>query len=123
MMTAKEYLKLYRDAVRAVDILQEEYDKQMEQIDSIRSALGGDGLPRSGDVSKRVENQAIKLAEKAEKLLEAQSEALAIRQERIELTFYKHFCLSSRQTSQQFLDGNRLLRLVGITENSEPKFS
>lgn len=81
MMTAKEYLKLYRDAVRAVDILQEEYDKQMEQIDSIRSALGGDGLPRSGDVSKRVENQAIKLAEKAEKLLEAQSEALAIRQE------------------------------------------
>ena len=81
MMTAKEYLKLYRDAVRAVDILQEEYDKQMEQIDSIRSALGGDGLPRSGEVSKRVENQAIKLAEKAEQLLEAQSEALAIRQE------------------------------------------
>ena len=80
-MTAKEYLKLYRDAVRAVDILQEEYDKQIEQIDSIRSALGGDGLPRSGEVSKRVENQAVKLAEKAEQLLEAQSEALAIRQE------------------------------------------
>lgn len=81
MMTAKEYLKLYRNAVRAVDILQEEYDKQIEQIDSIRSALGGDGLPRSGEVSKRVENQAVKLAEKAEQLLEAQSEALAIRQE------------------------------------------
>lgn len=80
-MTAKEYLKLYRDAVRAVDVLQEEYEKQTEQIDSIRSALGGDGLPRSGEVSKRVENQAIKLAEKAEQLLEAQSEALAIRQE------------------------------------------
>lgn len=80
-MTAKEYLKLYRDAVRAVDVLQEEYEKQTEQIDSIRSALGGDGLPRSGEVSKRVENQAIKLAEKAEQLLEAQSDALAIRQE------------------------------------------
>ena len=79
-MTAKEYLKLYKDAVRAVDVLQEEYDTQTEQIDSIRSALGGDGLPRSGEVSKRVENQAVKLAEKAEQLLEAKEEALAVRQ-------------------------------------------
>ena len=80
MMTAKEYLKLYKDAVRAVDILQEEYDKQMEQIDSIRSALGGDGLPRSGDISKKVEAQAVRLAEKAEQLLQAEADALAIRQ-------------------------------------------
>lgn len=80
-MTAKEYLKLYKDAVKAVDVLQAEYDEQMEQIDSIRSSLGGDGLPRSGEVSKRVEDQAVKLAEKAGELLEAEERALAVRQE------------------------------------------
>ena len=60
--------------------IREEYLKQTEQVDSIRSALGGDGLPRSGDISKKVEAQAIRLAEKAEELLQAEADALAIRQ-------------------------------------------
>lgn len=80
-MTAKEYLKQYENAVRVVERVQQEYDEQMEQIDSIRSALGGDGLPRSGEMSKQVEKQAIRLAEKAEELIEAEANAIEIRQE------------------------------------------
>jgi len=80
-MTAKEYLRQYREAERAVQAIRSEYLEQMEQIDNIRSSLGGDGLPRSGDISKKVEIQAVRLAEKAEQLLQAEADALAIRQE------------------------------------------
>lgn len=80
-MTAKEYLEQYKEAERIVQSIREEYLKQTEQIDSIRSALGGDGLPRSGDVSKKVEAQAVRLAEKAEQLLQAEADALALRQQ------------------------------------------
>jgi len=64
-----------------VQRIREEYLKQMEQVDNIRSSLGGDGLPRSGDISKKVEAQAVRLAEKAEQLLQAEADALAIRQQ------------------------------------------
>ena len=80
-MTAREYLSQYKEADRIVQSIRSEYIEQMEQIDNIRSALGGDGLPRSGDVYKKVEAQAVKLAEKAELLLQAEADALAIRQE------------------------------------------
>ena len=79
-MTAKEYLRQYREAERAVQAIRAEYLEQMEQIDNIRSSLGGDGLPRSGDIYKKVEAQAVRLAEKAEELLQAEADALAIRQ-------------------------------------------
>jgi len=80
-MTAQEYLEQYKEADRIVQSIREEYLKQMEQVDSIRSALGGDGLPRSGDISKKVEAQAVRLAEKAEELLQAEADALAVRQQ------------------------------------------
>lgn len=77
-MRAKDYLKQYEEAVRRVNILQREYDEEMDLIDNIRSSLGGDGMPRSGEISKKVENQAVKLAEKAEELYDAQLEALRL---------------------------------------------
>ena len=80
-MTAKEYLRQYKDAERDVQKLRAEYLEQMEQVNNIRSSLGGDGLPRSGDIYKKVEAQAVKLAEKAEELLQAEADALALRQE------------------------------------------
>lgn len=80
-MTAKEYLQQYADAVDLVKQIQEEYDEQMEQIDNIRSSLGGDGLPRGGDVRKEVEDKAVKLAEKAQELKEAEIWAVATRQQ------------------------------------------
>ena len=80
-MTAKEYLQQYADAVDLVKQIQEEYDEQMEQIDNIRSSLGGDGLPRGGDVRKEVEDKAVRLAEKAQELKEAEIWAVATRQQ------------------------------------------
>jgi len=80
-MTAKEYLRQFKEAERRVQIIRAEYLEQMEQIDNIRSSLGGDGLPRSGDIHKEVEAQAVRLAEKAEQLLQAEADALALRQE------------------------------------------
>ena len=79
-MTAREFLEQYKEAERTVTKLRTEYLEQMEQVDNIRSALGGDGMPRSGEVSKKVESQAVKLAEKAEELLQAEADALALRQ-------------------------------------------
>lgn len=79
-MTAKEFLEQYKDAIRAVDDLQAEYNKQQEQIDQIRSALGGDGLPRSGGIRKEVEERAVELAAKADEILLAETYALEVRQ-------------------------------------------
>lgn len=80
-MTAKEYLEQYKEAEKVVADTKAEYLEQMEQIDNIRSALGGDGLPQSGDISKKVEAQALQLAAKAEELLQVEAAALALRQE------------------------------------------
>jgi hypothetical protein len=38
----------------------------------------------------------------------------------IKLAFNTYLSLSLSETSQQFLDGNRLLWLVGVTKNGEP---
>lgn len=80
-MTAIEYLEQYKEATKLVMRAQEEYDKEMEKIDTIRSALGGDGMPRSGEISKKVEADAIRLEEKARELLDVEIPALRIRQQ------------------------------------------
>lgn len=80
-MTAKEYLKQYENANKYVERIRSEYEEQMEQIDSIRSALGKDGLPSSGDIRKEVEEKAVRLAEKAQELKEAEIYAIEVRQQ------------------------------------------
>lgn len=80
-MTAKEYLKQYENAVKYVERIQSEYNEQMEKIDNIRSSLGKDGMPRSGEVRKEVEAKAIELAEKAQELKEAEIWAIETRQQ------------------------------------------
>lgn len=80
-MTAKEYLQQYQNAARIAQRLKTEYEEELERIDTIRSALGGDGLPRSRGVSKTVENRAIRLADKALRWKEAELDAINIRQE------------------------------------------
>lgn len=79
-MTAKEYLKQYEEAARLARRLKTEYDKEVELIDSISSPLGGDGTPHGGGISKATENKAIKLADKALELKDAELEAIRIRQ-------------------------------------------
>lgn len=80
-MTAKEYLKQYEEAERIVQRLKTEYEQESETVDSIRSSLSGDGTPRGSGISKVTENKAIRLAEKAQALKDAELEALEIRQE------------------------------------------
>lgn len=81
MNTAKQYLKQYENAVKAAQRVRREYEEELDLIDNIRSSLGGDGLPRSGEISKKVERQALKLSEKADELREAEAAAIEIRQE------------------------------------------
>lgn len=80
-MNAQEYLQQYEEATRIVQREEKEYKEQQELIDNIRSSLGGDGLPKSGDVRKEVEEKATKLADKALDVLIAKIEAMYVRQE------------------------------------------
>lgn len=79
-MTAKEFLEQYGEAVRIAERIKTEYDQEQDLIDSVRSALGGDGTPHGGGISKATENKAIKLADKALELKDAELEAIRIRQ-------------------------------------------
>lgn len=80
VMTAKEFLQQYGEAVRIAERIKTEYDKEQDLIYSVRSALGGDGTPHGGGISKATENKAIKLADKALELKDAELEAISIRQ-------------------------------------------
>lgn len=78
-MTGREYLEQYRHKEFLLLRVREEYRKELDTIDSIRSALDNSGVP-SGHVSRTVELRAMRLAEKAERLRTAELEALATRQ-------------------------------------------
>lgn len=78
-MTGKEYLEQYKHKELLLLRVREEYRKELDQIDAIRSALDNSGIS-SGQVSRTVENRAMRLAEKAERLKEAELEALETRQ-------------------------------------------
>ena len=79
-MTAKEFLQQYGEAVRISEMIKTEYDQEQDLIDSVRSSIGGDGVPNDGWISKETENKAIKLADKALELKDAELEAIRIRQ-------------------------------------------
>ena len=80
-MTAKEYLKQYELAENRVRILRSAYEKEKAQIDLITSPLGSDGMPHGSAISNTVESRAIRLIESAEKLIDAEYEAIRIEQE------------------------------------------
>ena len=84
-MTAKEFLKLYEEACKRVIRYKTEYEAERELIDNVRSTLGGDGMPHGSGVSRKVEDQAIKLAEKALRWKTEELEAIQIRQEVFDL--------------------------------------
>lgn len=79
-MTIKGYLEQYREADRKARRLRREYEKEKHLIDTIKSPLGGDGLPHGTGISKTVEQRAIRLADKLLDYEEAQLDAIAIRQ-------------------------------------------
>ena len=47
----------------------------MERIDAIWSSLGTDGQPHGSGVSRKTEDKAVRLADKAQKWLDAEEEA------------------------------------------------
>lgn len=79
-MTAKEFLKQYEYAMNIVDRCRSEYEEEMLKIDAIGSTLGADGMPHGSNISRKTEDKAIRLAEKAAKWKEAELDALEVRQ-------------------------------------------
>ena len=80
-MTAKEYLRQYEYASKRAERCREEYETEMLKIDAVRSLSDNDGMPHGSGISKPTEEKAIRLAEKALKLKQAELDALEIRQE------------------------------------------
>lgn len=79
--TAKEFLKRYEEASKRVLRLEREYNDECILIDAIRSTSDNDGMPHSSRISKPTEEKAIRLSEKAAKLVSAKLKAVAVRQE------------------------------------------
>lgn len=80
-MTAKEFLEQYREANRIARRLRAEYEKELLQIDAIKSVSDIDGMPHGNGIQKSVEDKAIRLADKAAVWKMAELDALRIRQE------------------------------------------
>jgi len=77
----KDFLRQYGEAERQAERLKSEYYEEIERIDSIKSPADNDGMPHGTSISKTVELQAIRLAEKTERYKEAELDALRKRQE------------------------------------------
>ncbi len=83
-MTAREYLNQYREADRNARRLRREYERELELIDAVKSTADIDGLPRARQLSKVVEDRAVRLADKAAEWKIAELDALHLRQETFE---------------------------------------
>lgn len=80
-MTVRDYLEQYKKADRRAKRYRKEFEKEMIMIDSISSPLGTDGTPRGSGISKSTEARALRLADKRLKYIEAELDALEIRQQ------------------------------------------
>lgn len=80
-MTANEYLKQYEYATRRVARYREEYNRESLLIDAVRSLSDNDGMPHGSGISKPTEVKAVRLADKKLRLIDAQLEAIRLRQE------------------------------------------
>ena len=80
-MTANEYLRQYEYATRRAARYQEEYNRESLLIDAVRSLSDNDGMPHGSGISKPTEVKAVRLADKKLRLIDAQLEAIRLRQE------------------------------------------
>lgn len=79
ILTAREFLEQYGEAERQVRRLKNEYEKELQLIDSLGS--GGDGTPRGSAISRTTETKALRLAAALSEWERAKEDALEIRQE------------------------------------------
>ena len=85
-MTAKEFLRQYEELNRRARRYQQEYRVELEKVDAIGSTLSHDaGMPHGSGVSRKTEDKAIRLADKATKWKAAEIDALQKRQEVFEV--------------------------------------
>lgn len=84
-MKAKDYLRQYEELNRRALRLKQEYQTELDKIDAIGSTLASDGLPHGSGVSRKTEDKAIRLADKAKAWKAAELDALEKRQEIFEL--------------------------------------
>lgn len=85
-MTAKEFLRQYEELNRRARRYQQEYRTELEKVDAIGSTLSHDaGMPHGSGVSRKTEDKAIRLADKAAKWKAAEIDALQKRQEVFEV--------------------------------------
>lgn len=87
-MTAKEFLKQYAQAERLAVRYRTEYEKELMQIDTIRSAGSGDGMPGAGKISAPTEAKALRLAEKLTTYQNAVLDAIELKREVLKMIEY-----------------------------------
>ena len=80
-MNVTEYLERYERADREAKRLLEEYEKENDLVDAVRSTADIDGLPKGTGISKETEEKALRLAAKAVEFKIAHLDALHERQE------------------------------------------
>lgn len=80
-LKAIEYLRQYEYAVRCVYRLEKELEEEYLLIDSVKSLSDVDGLPHGTNISRPVEDRAVRIVDKAAELYEAKLDALELRQE------------------------------------------
>lgn len=80
-MTAEKYLRQYKYACDRIRRYEREYRDEMLLIDAVRSLSDNDGMPHGSGISKPTEDKAVRLAERAERLVDAKLAAIRIRQE------------------------------------------
>lgn len=84
-MKAKEYLRQYEELNRIALRYKTEYQVEVERIDAIGSTLASDGQPHGTGTSRKTEDKAIRLADKAMAWKEVELQAIEKRQEIFEL--------------------------------------
>ena len=80
-LKAEAYLKKYWKAVDYIRRCEREYDDELIQIDAVRSPSDNDGMPHGNGTSDPTADKAVRLLDKAERIMDAKLEAIRIRQE------------------------------------------
>jgi len=87
-MKAKEYLRQYEQLNNKAQRLRQEYETELDQIDAIGSTLSGEpGMPHGTGISRKTEDKAVRLADKAMAWRVAALDALEKRQEIFEVIY------------------------------------
>ena len=75
MIKATEYLEQYEYALYAANRARANYELETERIDAIGSTLASDGQPHGTGISRKTEDKAVRLADRAKEWLDAEEQA------------------------------------------------